>query len=117
MPDHNDRIDFTVDQTSLYREEAFTDVQVASVRRLVPVFPNGKEDSSRSPIFIGTTQLMTPQGPIPLQARLSANNLEEAWDIFPQAMEKAMAEMVQEMEKMKAEEEKKDDSRIIVPGT
>ncbi len=117
MPSKDETIDFTVDQTSLYREEAFTDIQVASVRRLVPVFPNGKDDTSRSPIFIGSTQLMTPQGPLPLQAKLQANNLMEAWDVFPEALEKAMVEMVKELEKMNAEKKKEDDSRIIVPGS
>ncbi len=117
MPGKDETIDFTVDQTSLYREEAFTDIQVASVRRLVPVFPNGKEDTSRTPIFIGSTQLMTPQGPLPIQAKLQANSLSEAWDIFPQDMQKAMAEMVKELEKMNAEKNKEEESRIIVPGS
>ena len=119
MPGKDETIDFTVDQTSLYREEAYTDIQVASVRRLVPVFPNGKEDTSRTPIFIGSTQLMSPQGPLPLQAKLQANNLIEAWDAFPKEMQKAMAEMVKELEKMNAEQkkEKEEESRIIVPGS
>jgi len=117
MPDTNETIDFIVDQTSLYREEGFTDIQVASVRRLVPVFPNGEEDTSRAPIFIGSSQLMSPQGPLPLQAKLEANNLSEAWDVFPQAMQKAMAAMVKELEKMNAEQKKEEESRIIVPGS
>ncbi len=116
MPDKDETIDFTVDQTSLYREEAFTDIQVASVRRLVPVFPNGKEDTTRSPIFIGNTQLMTPQGPLPLQAKLQANNLGEAWDVFPEAIQQAMAKMVKELEKVQNKQKKEEDSRIIIPG-
>jgi hypothetical protein len=117
MPGKNETIDFTVDQTSLYREESFTDMQVAAVRRLVPVFPNGKEDTGRTPIFIGSTQLMSPQGPLPLQAKLQANNLIEAWDAFPEAIKKAMAEMVKELEKINAEQKQEEESRIIVPGS
>ena len=30
-------IDFTVDQSNLYREEGITDLKVASIRRLIPI--------------------------------------------------------------------------------
>jgi hypothetical protein len=113
----NNEIDFTVDQHNLYREEAFTDLKVASIRRLVPVYPDGSQDKSRTPVFIGSTQLMSPEGPLPLQAALPANNLQEAYEAFPAAMRKAMEEMITQLEKMSREEQKKEDSRIIVPGT
>ena len=115
----NEQIDFSVDANSLYREEAITDLKVASIRRMIPVTPDGKDDPSRSPIFFGHTQILTPQGPLPLQAKLMANNLPEAIAAFPAAMEKEMAQMIQELRKMQAEEQKKqqqDQSRIIVPG-
>jgi len=54
---------------------------------------------------------------LPIQAKLQANNLIEAWDAFPEAMKKAMAEMVKELEKMNAEQKKEEESRIIVPGS
>ncbi|GAB6905488.1 hypothetical protein JCM12296A_13230 [Desulfosarcina cetonica] len=113
------QIDFTVDANNLYREEAITDLKVASIRRMIPITADGKDDSSRSPVFFGHTQVMTPQGPIPLQAKLPANNLTEAIATFPQAMETEMARLVQELQKMQAEEQKtqrQNDSRIIVPG-
>jgi hypothetical protein len=109
-------IDFTVDQQNLYREEAYTDLKVASIRRLVPVNIDGSDDKSRTPVFIGTSQLMSPQGPLPLQAALPANNLKEAIEIFPAAMEQAMADMVEELQKMQEAEKQENDSRIIVPG-
>lgn len=113
-----DQIDFTVDRNNLYREESITDLKVASIRRMVPVTADGKDDPSRSPMFIGHTQILTPQGPLPLQARLMANNLTEAMEAFPGAMEQEMAKMIEQIRQMQAEEEKKkqDDSRIIVPG-
>jgi hypothetical protein len=119
MPDQ-EKIDFTVDMNNLYREESITDLKVASIRRMIPVTADGEADPSRSPIFIGHTQIITPQGPLPLQARLMANNLKEAMDAFPAAMEKEMAQMVEQIRRMQAEEQKRQtergDSRIIVPG-
>ena len=114
-----ERIDFTVDQNNLYREESITDLKVASIRRMVPITADGKDDPSRSPAFFGHTQILTPQGPVPLQARLMANNLAEAIKAFPEAMEKEMAQVIDQLRKMQAEEQQKnqaDDSRIIVPG-
>ncbi len=111
-------IDFTVDQNNLYREESITDLKVASIRRLVPVKADGTEDPSRTPIFYGQTQLMTPEGPLPVQGRLMANNLSEAYEAFPGTMQKALDEMVARIQEMQRQqqEKKQDDSRIIVPG-
>ncbi|MFO7716351.1 cytoplasmic protein [Desulfosarcina sp.] len=113
-----EQIDFKVDATNLYREDAITDLKVASIRRMIPVTADGKDDPSRAPIFFGHTQILTPQGPLPLQARLTANNMAEAIEAFPGAMEQEMAQMVQQIRKMQAEEQKKQNggSRIIVPG-
>jgi hypothetical protein len=109
-------IDFTVDQKNLYREENITDMKVAGIRKLTPVTPSGAVDESRTPIFVGTTQLMTPEGPLPIQAMLPANNLQEAFDAFPNAMEEAMARLVEQIQQAQRAQKKKEDSRIIVPG-
>jgi hypothetical protein len=111
-----EKIEFTVDQSNLYREEGVTDLKVASIRRMVPITVEGKDDPSRSPLFFGHTQIITPQGPLPLQARLMANNLNEAIEAFPMAMEQEMAKMIDQIKKMQQEEKKQNDSRIIVPG-
>jgi hypothetical protein len=94
-------------------------MKVASIRRLTPIKADGSPDESRTPIFVGSTQLMSPEGPLPLQAILPANNFEEALSAFPGAMEKAMAEMieqVQKMQEMHRAQAQKENSRIIVPG-
>ena len=111
-------IDFTVDEGNLFREEAITDLKVASIRRLVPIKPDGSDDASRASIFMGHSQVMTPEGPLPLQARLAANNLTEAYAVFPGAMQQALSEMMRQLQEMyrQEQEKKKDDSRIIVPG-
>ena len=106
------KIDFSVDKNNLYREEGITDLKVASIRRMVPILPDGSEDGSRSPIFVGATQLMSPEGPVPIQASIPAATLEEALDAFPAAMQQSLERVIDEARKHRQEEA----SRIIVPG-
>jgi hypothetical protein len=93
--------DFTVDRNNLYREESFTDVKVAAIRRLTPVKPDGTDDESRDSLFMAQTQLMSPSGPVVLQSILDAGNLEQAMERFPVAMQK-------ELDRVMAEEKKKE---------
>lgn len=111
----NEQINFKVDEKNLYKEEAYTDMKVASIRKLVPVSSDGTKDESRISIFIGATQLMSEKGPLPIQTILTANNLQEAIAVFPESMQKAMGELMQRMQKMQTEEKTKNDSRIIIP--
>jgi hypothetical protein len=115
---NSQQIDFTVDQGNLYREESISDLKVASIRQLIPIKPDGSNDPSRTPMFMGHTQIMTPEGPLPLQAPLEANTLAEAYDVFPDAMQKALSEMVRQIQEMqrKEQEKKAGGDRIIVPG-
>jgi len=99
--DPQQTIDFTVDRNNLYREESFTDVKVAAIRRLTPVKPDGTVDKSRDSLFMAQTQLMSPSGPVVLQCILDAGNLEQAMERFPVAMQK-------EMDRIAAEQEKKE---------
>ena len=112
-------IDFTVDKENLYREESITDLKIANIQRLVPVNLDGSEDNSRDVIFLGRSQLSTPQGPVPIQAKLEANTLEDAMDIFPKVMENETQKVVESFQRMQQQQEqqkKKEQSRIIVPG-
>jgi len=112
-------IDFRVDRNNLYLEEGFTDMKVASIRRMTPVKPDGSPDPSRQTVFIGQTQLMTPDGPLPIQNQLAAATLGEAIAKFPAAMAEAMQHVIQElrrMEQMHEQQKRQDNSRIIVPG-
>jgi hypothetical protein len=105
-------IDFSVDRTNLYREENFTDLKIASIRRLTPVKPDGSADKTRKTIFVGHTNLITPNGPLPIQNVIQAKELQQAIKKFPEAMQSAMERLVEEAKKHKQKEE----SRIIVPG-
>jgi len=97
--DRQNKIDFTVDQTNLYREDSVTDIKVAAIRRLTPIKADGSDDDGRDPIFMGQTQLMSPSGPILLQSLLEARTLEEAMEKFPAAMRTEMEKAVAEAEK------------------
>ena len=117
-PGQGQQIDFTVDKNNLYREESITDLKVASIRRLMPVNPDGTDDTRRTPMFLGHTQLMSPEGPVPIQSRLEANNLEEALEEFPGAMQQEFANVIERIREVQKQQQmkQKDESRIIVPG-
>ena len=108
-----DTLELSVKQENLYLEESFSDLDMASIRRLTPVKPNGLKDKSRKQIFVGHLNIMTPQGPIPIQAPIDARNLKEAMELYPEAMKIALKKMQEEVEKLKEKQE----SRIIVPGS
>ena len=108
-----DTVDLSVKQDNLYLEESFSDLDMASIRRLTPVKPNGLKDKSRKQIFVGHLNIMTPQGPIPIQSPIDARNLKEAMEMYPEAMKIALKKMRAEVEKIKEKQE----SRIIVPGS
>ena len=112
VEDEKHEIEFSVNRQNLYREESFTDMKVASIRRLTPVKPDGSEDKSRKAIFVGQTSLITPNGPVPIQTIIDARQLQQAIKKFPEAMQNEMERLVAEMKKLKQEKE----SRIIVPG-
>lgn len=113
-------INFQIDRNNLYREESVTDLKIGSIRRLIPIKADGSADESRPEVFIGNTQLMSPEGPLPIQAFLEAKSLEEAMDVFPDAMKRALSEMIEELREMQKKQQQqrqgRDDSRIIVPG-
>jgi len=114
----NEQIDFAIDKNNLYRDESITDLKVGAIRCLTPIKTDGTVDESRERLFFGHTQLMSPQGPVPIQARIQAATLEEAMEKFPGAMRQAMEEMVEEARKMHAEQgrQQQEDSRIVMPG-
>ena len=109
-------IDFQVDKKNLYREETITDLKIASIQKLIPIHADGSDDPSRETLYVGNTQLGTPHGPVPIQARLQGATLDQAMDAFPQAMEAETRKVIEQLKKMEAEQKKTDDSRIIIPG-
>lgn len=51
-----------VNLQNLYREEMYTDMRTAALRQLTPVKPNGEIDKTRKFLFVGQTNIMSPQG-------------------------------------------------------
>ena len=100
-----------IDQENLYHEETFTDLKVGWIRRLTPVTPDGNRDKRREPLFVGQSQLVTPQGPIPIQCEIEAKSLPEAIKKFPEAIEAAIKNMIERAKEIQRESE----SRIITP--
>ncbi|MCC8107680.1 MAG: hypothetical protein LIQ30_01260 [Planctomycetes bacterium] len=88
----NDR----VNMENLYRSETFTDLGVGSIQVLRPVTPDGADDTARTLIFMGTAQIMTPHGAIPVQAEIKAATLREACNAFPEAINSAVEELIQQ---------------------
>ena len=104
--------EIAVDATNLYREEIFTDLKVATIRRLAPVKADGSRDEARPILFQGQTQLMSQMGPLPVNCAIEAADLEEAIQKFPEAIAQAIERMIEEAKEIQRQES----SRIIVPG-
>jgi hypothetical protein len=107
--------DFTVDKGNLYREETVTDFKIATIKVLHPIRIDGSDDETRSRRYFGETQMVSPEGPVPVRSMLSATTLEEAADAFPAAMEKALASLVDQVKQMQANAKNNRKSKVI-PG-
>jgi len=102
-----------VDTENLYREESITDLRVASIRRLIPINLDGTDDTDRPIQYIGSTQIMSQMGPLPITAPIEAATLQEALEKFPQAVKNAVDAMIEEAK----EQRRQESSRIVVPGS
>lgn len=101
-----------VDKSNLYREESFTDLKVATIRRLSPIKEDGSPDSARPTLFTGETTLMSDRGPLPIQAPIEAKDLSEAMEKFPEAVQAAVERLIDQAREMQRQQM----SRIVVPG-
>jgi hypothetical protein len=105
--------DIKINTDNLYKEESFTDLTYATIRRLTPVKIDGSIDESREIIFTGIAQLMSPNGPVPVQCHIEgAKTLGEAAAKLPEAIEKTVQAMIAEAKEMQRQEA----SRIVIPG-
>lgn len=100
-----------LDAQSLYREEVITDRKAGTVRRLIPIGVDGKDDSTRDVLYSGQTQLLTPGGVLPLAFEIDAKTLDEAITQFPEAVKLALEQAIEEAREMRREQA----TRIVVP--
>jgi len=101
-----------MDADSLYKEEVFTDNVVGTLRCLTPVTASGEPDPARAQQYIGSTQVMTSAGPLPLSFEIPATTLAEAAEGFGEAAKGAFEKTMEELKEM----QRKQASSIVVPG-
>jgi hypothetical protein len=103
--------DIEIDAANLYREDLYTDRRAGTIRRLLPVLPDGSADPARTVLYSGQTQLLTPNGVLPLGFEIEARSLEEALQKFPDAVKEALEQAIDEAREYRRESA----SRIVVP--
>jgi hypothetical protein len=103
--------DIQLDAANLYREDIFTDRKAGTIRRLVPVTRDGSTDSTRTVLYSGQTQLLTPNGVLPLGFEIEATTLQDAIGKFPAAVKDALEQAIEEAREFRRESA----SRIVVP--
>lgn len=95
----------------LFREDTFTDNRIGAIKRLTPVKLDGSVDESRPVEYIGSTQIMTPAGALPLNFELPGESLEEALAGFGDAAREAVERTLEELKEMQRQAA----SQIVVP--
>jgi hypothetical protein len=111
MADQGNETKFELDLDNLYREEIFTDQKVGTLRRMTPVKKDGSEDNSRPLLFVGETSLLTPAGTLPVNFRIDAENLTDAFGKFTAAANQAIQETMEQLRELRRQAA----SSIVVP--
>lgn len=111
MPETINPSEIRMDADALSREELFTDSRVGTIRKLIPVTPEGEDDASRPVEFSGSTQIMTPAGALPLNFAIEASTLAEAVEGFGPAAQKAVEQTMEELKELQRQHA----SSIVVP--
>ena len=100
------------DLDNLHREDVFSDMRLATIRRFQPVRHDGSPDPTRPTTYIAETTIVSQLGPIPVQSPIEADSLKDAFSKFPQAIQEAVERLSERAQEMRREEA----SRIVVPG-
>ncbi|HVP66402.1 MAG TPA: hypothetical protein VMT17_03985 [Anaeromyxobacteraceae bacterium] len=106
-------LDVTMDPTTLYREEVYTDHKIGTIRALVPVTSFGAPDAARSTLYVGEAQIVTQMGPIPVSFDIPASSLAAAVDGYAAAAKAAIERTIQQLQELRRQAA----SSIIVPGS
>ena len=104
--------EINMDAAALTREEVFTDSKIGTIRRMTPVTLEGDVDSSRVTQYVGSTQIMTPGGALPLNFEIEADDLAGAVSGFGTAAQVAVEKTMEELKEMQRQQA----SQIVVPG-
>ena len=112
MSQPDNRTEINMDAANLYEEKVFTDNTVGTLRQLSPVTAAGEADPSRTTQFLGSTQVMTTAGPLPLTFEIEATDLAAAAAGFGDAAKAAFERTMEELKEMQRQQA----SSIVVPG-
>jgi hypothetical protein len=112
MSQMDDSPEISMDSGALSREEVFTDSRVGTIRKMTPVTIEGELDGSRPVLFVGSTQIMTPGGALPLSFEIETETLEGAVAGFGDAAKLAVERTMEELKEMQRQQA----SSIVVPG-
>ena len=108
----NKGMNLTMDATSVYREDVYTDRKVGTIRCLTPVKSDGSTDSSRETLFVGEAQIMTPMGALPVSFEIEGASLADAIDNYAEAAKEGIERTVKEIQEMRRQSA----SSIVLPG-
>ena len=103
--------EISMDAENLCKEEVYTDNRVGTIRKLTPVTAGGEEDHSRPVQYIGSTQIMTPGGALPLNFEIPADSLQAAAQGFGEAAQEAVERTMDELRELQRQAA----SQIVVP--
>jgi len=112
MSDEQESVEIKMDPSAFCREEVFTDQRIGTIRRMTPVKTDGSDDDSRPVRYMGSSQLMTPGGAIPLNFEIEADSLDQAVERFGPSAEEAMKRTMEELQELR----RQSSSSIVVPG-
>ena len=104
--------EISADLDNLHREDVFSDMRLATIRRFQPVRRDGSPDPTRPTTYIAETTIVSQLGPIPVQSPIEADSLKDAFSKFPEAIQAAVERLSERAQEMRREEA----SRIVVPG-
>lgn len=104
--------EINMDANALSREEVYTDSRVGTIRKMIPVVADGSLDNGRPVQYVGSTQIMTPGGALPLSFEIEAATLEDAVAGFGDAAKLAVERTMEELKEMQRQQA----SSIVVPG-
>ena len=100
-----------MDETSLYREEIYTDRKIGTLRVLLPVRSDGTPDSQRPTVYQGEAQLMTNVGPLPISFDIDATTLADAVSKYAEATKAGVERAMRELQEMRRQAS----SSIVLP--
>ena len=104
--------EISMDAAALTREEVYTDSRVGTIRKMTPVNLDGELDTTRPVQFVGSTQVMTPGGALPLSFEIDSETLADAVAGFGDAAKLAVERTMEELKEMQRQQA----SSIVVPG-